>query len=295
MGLATTPGAWHNQVKLLAPAGSAEAARAALQKGADAVYMGARGWSRWGRAAEAEDDEICLSLDYARRYGRGLSLAFNTVPRWRDLPRLLEQVDRFVALGIQGVILNDPGIIHLVRRRWPNLPITASVGCGFFNAQDLDLYRELGATTVVLPCGVNWEQVEAIAAKDAGPELEIFIHGLQEPFYLGKCWLGSYARQRVADEYQGGRAVRGSARRSGNCTRVCRQPWMLYQGGQAVDRRDLPWRLVSVTTDLGHFLRAGVTIFKIQGRNLPPDKVGSLVRFYRSVLDRHLEGGEKWS
>jgi len=153
----------------------------------------------------------------------------------------------------------------------------------------------VGATAAVLPCGIGWDEVEAMNAQAAGLELEIFIHGLQEPFYLGKCWLGSYARQRVVESCQGGRSMLGSARRSGNCTRVCRQPWNLYRGDELVDARGLPWRLVSISSDIGRYLNAGVTTFKIQGRNLAPDKVARLVRFYRKVLDHHLEGGGQWS
>lgn len=283
-----------NQVTLLAPAGSVEAARAALQNGADALYMGVRGWSRWGRATEAGEEDIKLTLRNTRKAGKKLFLACNIVPPRRDLPRLLEQVDRFVTPGINGVILNDPGIIYLVRERWPALSITASVGCGFFNAQDLAFYREMGATAVVLPCGIGWEEVRTVAAMAAGLELEVFIHGFREPFYLGKCWLGSYARQKVVDK-KDGLSLYGSARRSGNCSRACRQPWKLFRGQQELAPCELPWKLVSITSDLGRYLDAGVTAFKIQGRNLAPEKLGRLVRFYRKALDHQLEGGEQWS
>ncbi len=272
-------------VTLLAPAGSQGAALAALQNGADAVYMGVRGWSRWVRA-DAGEDVIRHSLRHTLEYSKGLWLAFNSVPASQDLYRMLDCLGRFVELGAKGVILNDPGIIHLVRGRWPDLPITASVGCGLFNTQDLAFYREEGATAAVLPCGIPWEEVQALGPEREELELEVFIHGWQEPFYLGKCWLGSYIRQQPGagriDREERCVAV-GSARRSGRCSRACRQPWTV--GGEPVK---LPWRLVSLGSDLGRYLQAGVTRFKIQGRDLPPEEVGQLVRHYRCLLDQQL-------
>ena len=140
---------------LLAPAGTVEAVRAALGAGADAVYVGLQGWSRGGARRELDWDELVAAQREAASAGRSLQVALNTIPKPEERARLFERVPALLDLGIRDVIVNDVGILAALRRRFENLRLTASIGCGAQTVADVAFFRDLGAHAVVLPGTVS--------------------------------------------------------------------------------------------------------------------------------------------
>jgi putative protease len=116
--------------RLLAPAGSLEAVVAALDAGADAVYVGWKGWSRGGARRELDWAELAGAQRRAASAGRRLQVALNTIPKPRERAQLFERVPALLDLGIDEVIVNDIGILAALFRRFPQLRLTASIGCG---------------------------------------------------------------------------------------------------------------------------------------------------------------------
>lgn len=253
-------------VFLLAPAGSPECAAAAFDAGADGVYVGLKGWSRGGARGEMTWDELAAATRAAA--GHELHVAINTIPR--DRAPLLAQIPPLLDLGVRDVIVNDIGILRTLRRAFPELRLTASIGCGGLNAADVAFFRDLGAHAVVLPGSVGPEDIRAVD----GIEIEVMLHMVEEYVLLGKCAMPSYVLET------------GSMKRKGvgACFRICQQPWDLFDGDRLTDRRLLPSRQISRVGDIRAYADAGVGILKLQGRSLPPDAVAALVRRYRKAI-----------
>lgn len=284
----------NSQPLLLAPAGSPEALRAAIAAGADAVYVGLMGWSRGGARGELTEAEVRAGLAEAHGAGRGLLVALNTIPGCQERARLLARIAAGAAWGIDGAILNDPGLLAEVHRRHPALPLTASIGCTALNAEDVAFFQAIGASSVVLPGTLDPAEIAAMGRVE-GIQLEVMIHMVDEFILLGKCWMPSYVHLKptpLPEAPDDGRRLTGSMKRggAGACFRICQQPWDLHRDGRLVDRRLFPSRQVSRADEVGAYLAAGVGVIKLQGRSLPADLLAPIVRRYRAAIDAWREG-----
>jgi len=289
---------------LLAPAGSLDAVHAALDAGADAVYVGLEGWSRGGSRRELSWDEIVTSHREASAAGRSLRVALNTIPKPRERARLFEKIPALLEVGIRDVIVNDIGILATLERQFPGLRLTASIGCGARTAADVAFLRDLGAHAVVLPGTVSSSEMREIRCV-RGISVEIMVHMVEEFVLLGKCWMPSYVNLRpspLPDESprrnadaggspEGGSRQTGSMKRGGvgACFRICQQPWDLHAGGRRVDSRLLPGRQISRIAEVTAYAESGVDVLKLQGRSLPLDVLVPLVRSYREAIDARTE------
>ena len=278
---------------LLAPAGDPTAAVAALESGADAIYVGLKGWSRGGAKGELTSEELQEVLRAAHARSRRVRVALNTIPRRAERRYLVGRVAELIGWGIDGVIVNDPGLLAELRARYPALCITASIGCAAMNEADVAFYRDLGADAVVLPGTLSPDELRAIAQV---PDVmtEVMIHMVEEFILLGKCWMPSYYRLNptpLAEVHREGNRLVGSMKRGGAgvCFKVCEQPWDLYLDGQQVTKRLLPSRQISPINDLPDVLDAGVDVVKLQGRSLSPDLLAPLVRRYRAAIDAWMD------
>ncbi len=278
---------------LLAPAGDPTAAVAALESGADAIYVGLKGWSRGGAKGELTPEELQEVLSVAHARSRRVRVALNTIPRRTERRYLVGRVAELIDWGIDGVIVNDPGLLAELRARYPALCITASIGCAAMNEADVAFYRDLGADAVVLPGTLSLDELRAIAQV---PDVmtEVMIHMVEEFILLGKCWMPSYYRLNptpLAELHGEGNRLVGSMKRGGAgvCFKVCEQPWDLYLDGQQVTKRLLPSRQISPINDLSDVLDAGVDVVKLQGRSLSPDLLAPLVRRYRAAIDAWMD------
>jgi len=279
---------------LLAPAGSIEAAAAGLDAGADAIYVGLKGWSRGGARGELTAAELQEVLVLARRREAAVQLALNTIPRGQETDFLLERLTGLREWGIAGVIVNDPGILARIRRSYPDLSLTASIGCGALNREDVALLEEAGASSVVLPGTIDPAEIAEIRAS-VTVQIEVMVHMVDEFHQLGKCWMPSYYRTHPAPMPEmpaDGERLTGSIKRGGAgvCFKVCLQPWDLYLDGKRVDARTLPARQVSRAGDVRAYLEAGADVIKLQGRSLAPEMVYLLVRQFRIAMDTAPDG-----
>ena len=281
---------------LLAPAGTPEAVRAAIGAGADAVYVGLEGWSRGGARRELGWDELAVAQREAVSAGRSLHVALNTIPKPDERARLFGRVPALLDLGIRDVIVNDVGILAALRRRFGDLRLTASIGCGAQTVADVAFFRDLGAHAVVLPGTVSPAEVREIRTV-RGISVEIMVHMVEEFVLLGKCWMPSYVHLKPSPLPAGpgempegalrGFRQTGSMKRGGvgACFRICQQPWELFAGGRHVDTRLFPSRQISRIADVEAYAEAGVDVLKLQGRSLPVELLEPLVCRYREAID----------
>jgi putative protease len=288
---------------LLAPAGSPEAVLAALDAGADAVYVGLEGWSRGGARRELNWDELVAAQREVASAGRTLQVALNTIPKPQERAQLFECVPALLDLGIDEVIVNDIGTLATLKQRFPDLLLTASIGCGAQTVADVAFFRDLGAHAVVLPGTVSPTEMREIRTV-RGILVEIMVHMVEEFVLLGKCWMPSYVHLKpsplpavfpseaagAGDPPEGAlRGLRqtGSMKRGGvgACFRICQQPWELYASGRRMDARLFPGRQISRIAEVRAYAEAGVDVLKLQGRSLPVELLAPLVRRYREAID----------
>ncbi|HEV8674040.1 MAG TPA: U32 family peptidase [Methylomirabilota bacterium] len=275
--------------RLLAPAGSPEALQTALDAGAEAVYVGLKGWSRGGARGELDWEELAAAVRRAADRGAEIQVAVNTIPKPAERAALFAAIPRVLALGVRTLIVNDVGILAVLRRRFPELALTASIGCGAQTAADVAFFAELGAAAVVLP-GTIGPAEAAACCQIGGITVEVMLHMVEEFLLLGKCWMPSYVHLKPT-ALPGGLpdAMRqtGSMKRGGvgACFRICQQPWELTTEDGQRESQLFPSRQLSRLGDVAGYLAAGVGVLKLQGRSLPPALLGPLVARYRRALD----------
>lgn len=281
-------------IELLAPGGNREMVVAALESGADAVYVGARGWSRRRASFEMGDEMLRECAELARSRGRKLRVAINTLPMSREIPALLRKVENFASWGIRDIILTDVGCISEVNRHFPGLSIHASVGCNIVNGEDARFFKELGVSQIVADCRLDWEEIRAI--KEAGVGVEVLVHGTTCFTYIGMCWMSSFHKLKWEVDEEGKNHFPGSPNRGGLCYRLCLQKWGLAPNGyplarDIVLRNDAFFNLEEVP----RFIDMGVDTLKIQGREYSVPLVGAIVKFYREMIDEYLADRQAFS
>ncbi len=272
-------------VELLAPAGNLEMLKAVVENGANAVYVGARGWSRRRDAYELSDGQINEAIAIAHSGGAKLRVAINTNMQSSEIPALLEKMERFVGWGVDGAIMTDVGAIAQVHRRFPHLVIHASIGANILNNEDVKFYQAIGVSQVVADTKLTLR--ELVARKAQGEVgIEVLIHANMCYTYLGKCWMSPYHRlERATDDF-GKDLFRGSPNRGGLDYRVCLEQWQLFAGQELLEPRiALKNDAFFYLDDIPPLIDLGVHCLKIQGREYPVPLVAEIVRFYRELID----------
>jgi U32 family peptidase len=272
--------------ELLASGGSIEMVRTACDHGADAVYVGAKGWSRRTAQYEMDDAEIAESAKYARSVGKVLRVAFNTLPASSEVPLFLSRTDGLYAAGIRDFILTDPGLMMALKKRHPDTILHASVGCTIINVQDALFYKEAGASQVVAECRMGKDTMRKIK-EQAGVGLEVLVHATTCYTLLGRCTMSSYARHEHRVDAVGKDHFPGSPNRGGLCYRICLSGWNRVNAEGVVEATgvELPNLAYFLADDIPELLDLGVDTIKIQGREYSIPLVGEMVAFYRGLID----------
>lgn len=274
-------------VELLAPAGNIQMVAAVVENGADALYVGPKGWSRRRDAYELPDEALREAVAIAHARGAKLRAAVNTHPASQELPELLRRMGVWVGYGIDGVILSDVGVMAAVHRAFPALTIHASIGANILNNEDIRFYREIGVSQVVADTKLSLKELASRREIEVG--VEVLIHANKCYTYLGKCWMSPYHRlERIRDE-MGKDLFKGSPNRGGLDYRVCLEAWSLWRGNRErwADRVALKNDAFFLLEDIPALIGMGVRTLKIQGREYAVDLIGRMVKFYRDLIDTY--------
>jgi putative protease len=276
-------------VELLASGGSFEMVKACADNGADAVYVGAYGWSRRRSMYEMDDDTIKRCADYLHDKGKKIRVAINTLPHSCEVDAFVEKLDTFASYPIDDIILTDPGLMRMTKDRYPELSVHASVGCTIVNFHDARFYRDAGATQVVTECRMPIKCLGNLKEK-AGVGVEVLVHATTCNTFLGRCTMSSYTKFDHAEDEYGKKHFEGSPNRGGLCYRICLTNWdMEREGEEKKAGIVLRNRAYFIFDDIPDLIDAGVDTLKIQGREYSTTLVGSMVRLYRGVIDGYLE------
>jgi putative protease len=264
--------------ELLAPAGDLECARAAVENGADAIYFGLdSGFNARARATNIALEGLEELMAYLHgREVRGY-VTLNTLVFTAELPGIEQVVRRIAQAGVDAVLVQDLGLVRLIRAVCPNLPIHASTQMTLTSAETIRMAERLGVERVVLARELSIDEIAQIRRQTTMP-LEVFAHGALCVAYSGQC---------MTSESLGGR----SANR-GQCAQACRLPYQLVCDGKDVDLGEQQYLLspqdLAAYNLVGELLAAGVRSFKIEGRLKTPEYVANITRHYRRAIDAAL-------
>ncbi len=194
--------------ELLSPAGTLRNMRYAYAYGADAVYAGMPRYSLRVRNNDFLEDNLRVGIAEAHQLGRQFFVAANAMPHGAKLKTFIDDIEPVIDMGPDALIMADPGLIMLVRERWPDMPVHLSVQANTVNAAGVQFWQSVGISRVILSRELSLEEVAGI--RDACPDMqiEVFVHGALCIAYSGRCLLSGYFNHRDANQ--------------GTCTNACR-------------------------------------------------------------------------
>lgn len=263
-------------VELLAPAGGPEALVAAVANGADAVYLGLGAFNARRGAANFDEGSLAEWVRFAHLRGVRVYLTANIVVLPSELQAALDLVDTAWAAGVDAVIVQDLGLLHLIRQSLPDVRVHGSTQISTMNPEAVHVLAGLGVKRVTLARELSLAAIAACAEADI--EVESFVHGALCYSYSGQCLMSSLIGQRSANR--------------GLCAQPCRLQYDLIDAhGDAVAT---PGRHLLSTKDLAGIgqlpalIGAGVSALKIEGRMKSPEYVAIVTSVYRDALDRAL-------
>ncbi|MEG1360231.1 MAG: U32 family peptidase [Clostridia bacterium] len=256
--------------ELLCPAGDEEALRAAVDCGADAVYLGYKAFGARASAANFDADALKQAVEYAHLYHVRVHVTVNTLAKQQELSAVADALQAISKSGADAVIVQDLGIAEMVKRDFPLLALHASTQMALCNATGARLAAHLGFDRVVLARECSLADIQAVA--DTGVETEVFVHGALCSSVSGRCLMSSMAGGRSGNR--------------GRCAQPCRQRLSLdKQGGALLSLKDL-----CLLDDLPALCNAGVSSLKIEGRLKSAEYVAVVTQAYRKALDAVADG-----
>ena len=293
--------------ELLAPAGSLAMMRNAFAFGADAVYAGQPRYSLRVRNNEFGSlDKLGQAIAEAHGDGKLFYLVSNVLPHNAKVRTYLADMEPVVALRPDALIMADPGLIDLVRERWPEMPIHLSVQANTVNFAAVRFWRKLGVSRIILSRELSLDEVAEIRQECPDTELEVFVHGALCIAYSGRCLLSGYFNRRDSNQ--------------GTCTNSCRWDYKVKTavedaGGDThpahkvwlLEEQERPGELMPIEEDehgtyimnskdlraLEHVQRLveiGVNSLKIEGRTKSPYYVARTAQVYRRAIDDAVAG-----
>ncbi|MBS4535362.1 U32 family peptidase [Clostridium sp. D2Q-14] len=279
-------------IELLAPAGDLEKLKIAIIYGADAVYLGGEEFGLRAKAKNFDIDQIKEGVEFAHKRGKRIYVTLNIIPHNEDLKGLDSYVLKLQDIGVDAVIISDPGVFSIVKELVPNMEIHLSTQANTTNFSTANFWFKQGVKRIVLARELSLEEIKDI--KENTPEdldIETFVHGAMCISYSGRCLLSNYMTGRDANR--------------GECAQACRWKYNLveekrpgeyypvYEGEKGTyifNSKDL-----CMINYLPEVINAGVKSLKIEGRMKSSYYVATIIRSYRMAIDSYLANSNKYN
>jgi len=268
-------------IELLAPAGSWEALEAAVNAGADAVYMGGKAFGARQYASNFDREEMAKAVYFAHMHRVRIYITVNTLVDDSEMQDLASYLLFLNNVGVDGIIVQDLGVIRLAKQIVPDLPLHASTQMTVTNSSGVDFSIEAGMERTVVARELSLEEIKAACSR--GTEIETFIHGALCVCYSGQCLMSSL--------------IGGRSGNRGRCAQPCRLPYKLMnaKGEDMLAGKDAGQYLLSpkdmnTLEILPELIEAGVVSYKIEGRMKRPEYVAVVVDAYRRAIDSYKAG-----
>ena len=259
--------------EILAPAGSYQALLAAVEGGADAVYLGSEKFNARASAENFGAEELRRAVRYCHAHGVAVYMALNTLLFDRELDEAVALAKEAALHGIDALIVADMGLISRLRSECPELAVHVSTQAGIHTEDGLKMLSEYGIERVVLPRELSESELKSLTlyAQSIGIETEVFVHGAHCVSFSGQCLFSSMIGDRSGNR--------------GECAQPCRLP---YGGSYPLSLKDL-----SLARHVCELCAMGVDSFKIEGRLKSPHYVYEVTRIFRRLVDEKRNATEK--
>ncbi len=279
--------------ELLAPAGSLEKAKVAFMYGADAVYAGTSRLSLRTRA-EMNSDSLEETIKYAHKIGKKVYVALNIYAYDEDYKEIEDEVKRLNEIGADALIVADGGIIEIVKKIAPNMPIHVSTQANSTSLHSCEFWKNNGASRIILARELSKDKISYIMKnKSKDLEIEMFIHGAICFAYSGRCYLSQYLSDRGAN--------------CGDCSQPCRWQYKI-----TAEEVNTPGSIINLDYDekgtyifsskdlclinqIPGIIDMGVESLKIEGRLKTEYYLATVVRAYRQAIDDYYNSKENWN
>lgn len=270
-------------VELLAPVGSYEAMIAAVQSGADAIYLGGKSFGARQNASNFDKEELIKAVDYCHIRGVKIYLTVNTLIANDEFDEFKEFINFLYNIDVDAVIVQDLGALKYIRETYPEFEIHSSTQMTIHNLEGIELLKELGVKRAVLAREMSLSHIKNIT-ENTDMEIEVFVHGALCISYSGQCLMSSL--------------IGGRSGNRGRCAQPCRLPYKLidFQTKEEIPNEEgdyiLSPRDLNTVENLGSILDMGVASLKIEGRMKRPEYVAVVVAAYRKAIDMYREKGK---
>lgn len=268
-------------IELLAPAGSLEILKAAVDSGADAVYCGMSAFNARINASNLTEEEFREGAEYCHYRGSRIYLTLNTLVSDSEFNDAVETAIKAYESGVDGILIQDVGLLSYLHDNYPEIPLHCSTQMNIFSDEDYRRLSELGVRRIVLPRELSLEEIRrrSKAASRYKMETEVFAHGAVCVCYSGLCLFSAMNR---------------SGSRSGNrglCAQPCREEYTLINNGKTVKSGHLlSPKDRDVTSYIGELISSGTASLKLEGRMRDRNYVMAAVTSYRRLIDAYYNG-----
>jgi U32 family peptidase len=274
------------RIELLAPAGNLEKLKTAINFGADAVYLGGDKLNLRAAADNFTIEELKEGLEYAHSRGKKVHVTLNVIPHNEDLVGIEEYITELYEIGVDAVLIADPGIMSIAREAAPNLEIHLSTQASNLNYKSALFWHKAGIKRIVAAREMSLEDLKLMRKElPETCDIEAFVHGAMCMGYSGKCLLSNY--------------ITGRDSNRGTCTQPCRFKYNLYEEREPGDYHKvnqgeegiyfMSSKDLCMIEHIPELIEAGINSLKIEGRMKSSYYVASIVKAYREAIDRYME------
>ncbi|MBX4260534.1 U32 family peptidase [Clostridium estertheticum] len=280
-----------NKPELLAPAGNLEKLKTAINFGADAVYLGGSKLNLRAFANNFNLEELKEGLEFAHSRGKKIYVTLNIIPHNDDLAEIEDYLKELYEIGVDAILVADPGIIETAKAVVPNLEIHLSTQANCVNYKSALFWHKLGVKRVVMAREMSINDFKILREKlPKTCDIEAFVHGSMCMAYSGRCMLSNYLTGRDANR--------------GECAQPCRYKYHLIEENESGERHDITEnnngiyimnsKDLCMIEHIPELMESGISSLKIEGRMKSVYYVASVVKAYREAIDKYIEDPKKY-
>lgn len=271
------------KIEILAPAGSYEGMKAAMNAGCDAVYIGGSSFGARAYANNLDEETLLQAIDEAHIRDKRLYLTVNTLLKEKERTNeLFKFLEKYYLQGLDAVIVQDVGVMHFIHRHFPDLPIHASTQTTLTMAQGANLLKEYGVTRLVTARELSLSEIKVIR-DNTDLEIETFVHGALCYCYSGQCLMSSM--------------IGGRSGNRGRCAQPCRMPYQFLSEDRKLSSEKEKYLLspkdINTIAIIPELVEAGIDSFKIEGRMKRPEYAATVASLYRKYIDLYNQLGKE--
>ncbi|WP_097026000.1 DUF3656 domain-containing U32 family peptidase [Clostridium peptidivorans] len=260
------------KIELLAPAGDMDSLIAAVQAGADAIYLGGSKFSARAYASNFDEENMKKVVNYCHLYGVKVFVTVNTLLKEDEVLEALEYVKFLYNIGVDALIIQDLGLVSLINKYVPKMELHASTQMTVHNLEGAEFLKNHNFKRIVLSRELSLKEITHIS-NNLGADIEIFVHGALCICYSGQCLMSSL--------------IGGRSGNRGRCAQPCRLPYTLEEEGSEKTKQGylLSPKDICTLNDIKDIVNSGVTSLKIEGRMKRPEYVAGVISIYRRAID----------